>query len=117
MLSYLLGSVNANLSPVITGRLEFNHALNESKKGMVFTHAHIIARVNASAALPNQYRPGMYLLSSVSLYPEPLGLTVPTVTSAAASLFMFHLRSPLSFAGEPSWSARLTPPLARLFSL
>ena len=48
-----LASVNADLSPVIAGRLKANLAVNEGKKGMVPTYPHIVARMDACAPLTN----------------------------------------------------------------
>jgi len=94
--------VNANLSPVVAGRLEFDNAINKRIEGIILADTYIIARFNARAPLANQYRPGINLLSSKSLHSQPLGLTIPTVSGRAASLFMRHFQSPLFCVGEPS---------------
>jgi hypothetical protein len=85
-----LANVNANLSPVITGRLKFNHTVNEGKKGIISAYPYITTWMNAGTPLTHQNSPGIYLLTGVSLYSQPFGLTVPTVMGAAASLFMCH---------------------------
>ncbi len=97
-----LASVNANLPPVIAGGFKFNHAINESKEGIILAYTYIIAGVNTRAPLPNQYRPRVYLLPGISLHSKPLGLAIPTQTTGAASLLMRHLESPLSYVAELS---------------
>jgi hypothetical protein len=97
----ILVSVNANLSPVVTGGLIFHNAINKGKDGVILAHTHIITRMNAGAALANQNGPRPDILPGVSLYPEPLGLTIPTVTGTTTPLFMRHFQSPLfSYAAE-----------------
>lgn len=71
-LSYLLVTVNANLPPFISGRLEFHNAANQGKNGVISAYADIIAGMNACASLPYQDSSGVDTLSSVSLDTEPL---------------------------------------------
>jgi hypothetical protein len=64
---------------------------------VVFTHPHIIARVNARAALANQYRASINRLPGIPFDTESLPLTVPTIAAGSRSFFMRHLLfSPLS---------------------
>jgi hypothetical protein len=68
----ILAGVNADLSPIIAGGLEFNNAINEGKEGVVFPHAYVIAGMNMSASLAYQNGSGVHTLSGKSLYSEPL---------------------------------------------
>jgi len=75
-----LNSVNAGLPLILTGRLVFNDTVNKSEQGVVLADTDIITRVNTGTPLPDQDGPGINNLPGVSLYSEPLGITVPTVT-------------------------------------
>ena len=97
-----LASVDANLPPVVTGRLKFDNAINQGEKGIVSAYTHIIARMNTGTPLANQYGPGIDSLSGIPLDTEPLSLTIAAIFRAPASLFMCHFQSPLFYADEPS---------------
>lgn len=68
----LLVTVNANLPPIISGRLEFDNAVNQGKNGIISADADIIAGMNACTSLPYQDSSGVDTLSSVPLHTEPL---------------------------------------------
>ena len=102
----MLACVDANLSPVVAGRRKGNHAVNQGKEGIVLAHAHVVTGVNARAPLPHQYSAGIYLLTSVYLDSQPLGLAISAATAGAACFLMRHPWSPLFWA-EPSSAAWL----------
>ncbi len=97
-----LASVDANLPPVVAGRLKFDNALNQGEKGIISAYTHIIARMNAGTPLANQYGAGINRLSGIPLDAEPLSLTIAAISRAPASLFMCHFQPPLFYAAEPS---------------
>jgi hypothetical protein len=66
-----LTSANANLPPVVGGRLKLNHAVNQGKEGEVFAHADITAGVDVGATLANYNRPGTHLLTVISFNAQP----------------------------------------------
>lgn len=100
-----LARVDADLSPIISGRLVLNDTVNESKEGIVPANTNIITGVNPCTALPNQYRPGTYTLPGVAFDTKPLSLAITTVLGAATTLLMRHLRFPLSCDGSSFWWA------------
>ena len=91
----VLNSVDASLPLILTSRLVFDNTTNKGKQGVILTDTHIITRVNTGTPLPDQDGPGIHKLPGISLYSKPLGITVPTITSGAAPLFMCHLPSPI----------------------
>jgi hypothetical protein len=50
----------------------FDRAINEGKQCVVFAHAHVVTRLNASSSLPDQYGAGMNLLAAVPFYTQSL---------------------------------------------
>jgi len=87
--SCLVG-VNADLSLALGCWFVFHGAVDKGEDGVVFAHAHVIAWMNAGAALANQYSTGEHLLAAVSFDAQALGLAIAPAACAAAALLMCH---------------------------
>jgi hypothetical protein len=67
-----LVSANANLPPVVSYRLEFDHAVNKGVNGVVLAHADVATGVDAGATLADYNRAGIYILTVISFNAKPL---------------------------------------------
>ena len=94
----LLFSVNADFPPIVSVWFVFYNAVNQSKEGIVFANAHIIARVYACATLSHQNGARFHFLSGIPLHAEALCLTIAPILAFSGALFMCHLPLPLSHA-------------------
>ena len=90
LISHLLLSVNTDFLSILGCRLKFDCAVNQGKKGVVFAHADVIARVNAGSSLPDQDSAGTDRLATVPLHTQPFGLAITPVACATSALLMCH---------------------------
>jgi hypothetical protein len=86
-----LRSVNAYFPPVFGIWFEFDYAGYQRKNGEVLAQADIVARMNAGTSLPDNYGPGIDVLTTKSLDAEPFACTIATVSGTASAFFMRHL--------------------------
>jgi hypothetical protein len=90
----LLGShlswVDTHLLPPLAIALKSHNAGDHRIQGVVAADAHVHPWVKLGAPLPDQNVAGMHQLAPIALHPQPLGIGISTVASAARSLLMSH---------------------------
>lgn len=81
--------VNRHLLAVAAG-LEGYHTIYLGKESVIPSPAHIPARMELGATLPNDDAASLDLLSTISLHAKKLRVAVPPVSARAYALFMCH---------------------------
>jgi hypothetical protein len=76
--------------------LEFDCTVYQSEQGVVPAQADVVAGLNSSSTLSQDYRPGSHEFGIVSFDAESLSLAVSPVSGAAAALFVGHTGSPFN---------------------
>ena len=81
---------NRNVGLVLTSLVELHNTIAESEKGMVLTHANILARIVDSTALTDDDVAGDARLTAKDFHAQTFAFGFTTVTGTTDTFFMSH---------------------------
>jgi len=87
--------IHTNLFLCFAEWFEFDETIDQRIQRVVFAETHVQAGANVRAALANDDRSSLHVLTVKSLDAQALGITVATISSRTATFFVCHIFAPL----------------------